>query len=196
MVNGGHGVLGALARRSSRASLRTTAAHPPHAYLIGHLHRGMNEALAYKFGAATLPGGYLYGLDRLTAYTEVDDKVSRIVGKFQRRQLAPYLAELEERVFRPANVLGSALTEGNPWAREALDVFETVLDCVDELLENLSLAVDFDRLADDGLSDEADDAAVAVYTQLARGWLSSEAATRRIRDITDLLRDQREAYQG
>lgn len=197
MVNGGHLVLGTLARNSARSNLHTVAAHPPHAYLIGHLHRAMNEALAYKYQAETPRGGYFFGADRLKVYSEVMDKVSRVVGKYRRHDLAPYLADLEKRVFRPANHLAASVKrDESPWAEGAMEPFETVLDAVDALLENLYLAEDWDTIDVGTLSDEADAAAISVYERLARGWLAPDAAERRIREITDLLRDHREAYQG
>ncbi|MET0601340.1 MAG: hypothetical protein ABW167_05065 [Baekduia sp.] len=141
--------------------------------------------------------GYTFGVDRLRVYTDVNDKVSRVVGKYKRHDLAPYLADLQTRVFGPAGVLASKLRRAaSPWANGAMEPFQVMLDFVDALLENVYLAEDWEHVDVGTLSDQADADAVSAYAHLARSCLPPDAAERRIRAIRELLRDHREAYQA
>jgi hypothetical protein len=194
MVNGAHQALALIAREGFSKSLpipssgqgllpgddlREAARNVRALTRLSHLHGAMDDALQRKHPA--LEDNLSYGVKHVEAYCEHPDSISRVLGAFCRRDLAPFIQTLEVRLAHPARICFNLGRSVRP--------FEFVFDIFESLVEDLNLFSDAKsiRLDPASITLEADKRALESYSRLVRGWNSKRDAEKRVLRFAEAL---------
>lgn len=186
MVNGAHQALAVMAGTASVAGieiadLRDAARRNDVIAQLAQLHGPMDEALRLRHPA--LKGNLKYAKSHVLAYAEHPDTVARVMKEFRREDLTPFIAKMEERLGRPAQICFEA--------GRSVEAFGPVFDFFEDLAKDLDAYSDAEqiRLRPELITQAADEQAVVAYRRLVAGWTSTAEAAERVQCFADALRD-------
>lgn len=163
----------------TRDDLRAAAQDLSVSARLSHLHMAMDAALGSTH--PHLEDNLDYGVKHVLAYAEHPDNITRVLGGFQRRKLASFIATLEVRLAQPARICHGLGLSVAP--------FEFVFDIFEDMVENLDAFLDAEdiRRNPSSFDRRADEAAVQAYAQLVQGWSSKEQVEARIARFAEAL---------
>jgi hypothetical protein len=161
------------------SDLTELARRPEVIIQLSQLHGPMNEALMRTYPALT--NNLEYGKKHVLAYMEHSDLAERVLSGFNRRNLAPFIETMEERLGEPARVCFKA-----GCSREA---FEPVLDVFEDLVSDPGAFLDAEEVRKDRdlVSKAADERAVAAYERFLTGWMPVAAVEERVARFAESL---------
>jgi hypothetical protein len=186
MVNGVHLVLGLRTRAAQRDIFETdedlteTARRPEVLVQLAQLHGPMEEALKRRH--PHLEGNLRYGEKHVLAYMEHPDSAERVLSNFTRRNLAPFIATMKERLGEPARICAGAGCSVDALLK-VLDLFERVVKDQGAFVEDAAKI----RLAPELVTEKADARAVAAYRDFLTGW--ADEMDERVARFADALEE-------
>ncbi len=209
MVNGGHQALALMGRKANAdhrvrdlaieaadaleargkdgvlEDLRESARTPVVVAAVGQLQSAMSEALLILH--PDLDQNLAYGLKHVIAYSEHRDGVERVLAKFTRINLAPFLEDLNDRIGAPARICFEH--------ERSVEAFAHVINVLLELVANIDAFEDNDDVRRGGLAGAADPEAVESFRRLVTPW-TADAIEASTAHFAQILAEHRAAFAG